>query len=362
MESIDVVKDERYEFVPKPNKQTICEIFNVNCGEIKKDKEGLINSISEIFGAPAYPVELLNCMKDTQDPGVVGYITSEIPSDLLDYLQSIEIFTHPSASALEQDSRFDKRMGDSRLNDWCLPSPHIYFEAIFHGSTTSSDLPAIHFNQRFGRKLTPAAPIQLRAFVLATRVKNEDWIIQGLKRAITRKKLFENSLLERLLIYVKQEKLFTSIAVQVHWGRPLSGNNFGWHKDSRASLLHMGITIHGKRALHYLQREGNCTTNAFEEVVVMQEPGKVYLSSPTSVLHAPEFTDCSFESRAISIMCRFLCFSDELNFFGRVKSEQFVEAENIQMLQILAEVIKEGTLSLPTIEEVLDMQRVLERD
>ena len=80
--------------------------------------------------------------------------------------------------------------------------------------------------------------------------------------------------------------------------------------------MHIGISIKGKRALHYLKREDNDVNKLFEEIVELQEPGNVYLSSPTTVLHAVEFPNCKYENKVIAIMCRFLAFREDMPFFG----------------------------------------------
>ena len=112
-------------------------------------------------------------------------------------------------------------------------------------------------NVRFGRKSFPAAPIELRAFIIALRLKNEKWIIEEIKRLVKENVQYQNPIIQRLLFYVEQGRLFTCIAIHCRWGSELIGKNINWHKDSAASLLHIGISIKGKRALHYLKREDN---------------------------------------------------------------------------------------------------------
>jgi hypothetical protein len=98
---------------------------------------------------------------------------------------------------------------------------------------------------------------------------------------------------------------------QVHHGAGVSARRLRYHLDHSNSLLHMAISIRGRRKLMaYL---GKSPRSPLKDVVALpQQPGDVYLGSAALYYHAVAFEPVEWDERIISLQCRFLMSQEEL--------------------------------------------------
>ena len=141
---------------------------------------------------------------------------------------------------------------------------------------------------------------------------------------------------------VADGKLFTSVAIQLHWGSAVAGDNLNWHVDAPNSLLHLGVSLHGRRALHSLLRP-EPEVEAVEVVDVL-DAGSVYLTTASAFLHAPAYPRSSFAERTIAVMCRLVITDAEAILFDKYSN---IDDFNFTLTSIAA-VIAGGELLLPS--------------
>jgi len=272
----------------------------------------------------------------------VGKCEAKIPPDLLRYLMSDPLF-EATQEELEQ------RVDFSRCVDYPDIPEHIYYEGYFHGLRTASAQWSL--NPRKGYEFhKPAASLKLRAFLEALRLCNKEWL-QRMAESLPR----DNSSSDAIRAMLAAGKAFSDCAVQVHCGAEVSGGSLGWHYDAPNSFLHMALAIRGRRALHSQRWSARPTQEGLprEEVVEWQEPGDIYITSPTVMEHSVEYPSASWEERVVAVQCRFLMTSDELESFHQVGD---VSKEWDQIMRVLAPMIQGSSLEVPTLERVQAIQ------
>uniref|UniRef100_A0A7S1S743 Uncharacterized protein n=1 Tax=Alexandrium catenella TaxID=2925 RepID=A0A7S1S743_ALECA len=191
---------------------------------------------------------------------------------------------------------------------------------------------------------------------------------------------------------LQSSRHFGVLEAQVRWGRHgLSGPS---HKDGATSLLHLGLTLSGRRVLRVGSfpsgssagnrqfnpwNEGRLPTNmdekdrelALGESEVWDEdlwpssylkdvemaPGSAYLSSPFCVEHAVRYCGCEEDEPVVAVQCRF-GFSGTL---GKELNDDRSE-DMREVVGVIAESLRaasaSGQLRMPTLGEV---QREVER-
>ena len=139
-------------------------------------------------------------------------------------------------------------------------------------------------NPRMGNDMMkPAAPTPLRAFISAFKEINAFWIEPAIK----------DTFIEKMDL---KPQLFSDFAVQIHFGDHIDSEHVVWHYDSVNSMLHLALSLHGRRALYYKPNSGMTElTNGLGECkdtargadyrVEWQDAGSAYLSSPYSFIH-----------------------------------------------------------------------------
>ena len=85
------------------------------------------------------------------------------------------------------------------------------------------------------------------------------------------------------------------------------------HNDGGASILHMGITLYGRRRVTFFSPEGASSTSEEQEVRFEQQPGSVYLGIVTGASHqvshvATRHPDETLRAHTVSIMMRTCLF------------------------------------------------------
>lgn len=183
---------------------------------------------------------------------------------------------------------------------------HRYMEGYFHGLATVD--PVRSFHPRFGTEiLRPAAPKTLAAFCEAMRRCSATWL-EALRQDWARSE--ETQHFAELL---KRGAHFADLSVQVHWGDCIPQQAIAWHIDAPNSLLHLAVSLQGRRSLHARRAivdgriSGNCLIGTKDERdVLWQHEGSAYLSSPCSFPHAVEYPACDWDHRIVAVQCRLL--------------------------------------------------------
>lgn len=194
--------------------------------------------------------------------------------------------------------------------------------------------------------LKPSAPKELRAFILAFRDANEKFL-HDLESSL--KVSGSPACFERLLNLIQKGGAFNDLAVQLHFGEEVSGEDLGWHRDGFNSLLHLAVSVRGHRALHTMRlQDGDIKRNV--DVVDWQQPGCCYLASPTFVQHCPEYPESTFENRIIAIQARLLaCDPADLDFFSKCSDD----LSDLKLLsQVIAESMIKFPMTLPTMSQI----------
>ena len=99
----------------------------------------------------------------------------------------------------------------------------------------------------------PPAPIELVSFIEAFQRLNS---FQELSSLIPDKTI----ILYKLLTWKAH---FRDLSVQIHFGEGLEKKHIIWHHDSPYSLIHMGISILGKRQLWHKTYDNGKETQSY---------------------------------------------------------------------------------------------------
>jgi hypothetical protein len=273
---------------------------------------------------------------------------------MLDYFRSLEFFSQD----LRQLPEGDESTGFVACVDHPDIANHHYWEGCFHGRADVGEaLPGI-FHPRHQRAFTmPVAPLELRAFMECLRQRlTKIWY-----EPLVRPRLIDlagksssdlKTGLTTLVEILDNGGMFSSLAVQVHYGDAITRRHLHWHTDWANSLLHLGMGVgKGRRGLH---RKCALTADASEEaqdMVEWQEPGDAYVSSPKFFDHGVEFPQIDeWEDRVIAVQSRML-FSPEQHqslLTSRLNENEAFVMLWTEMMGALNEVLVE----LPTVLEV----------
>lgn len=227
------------------------------------------------------------------------------------------------------------------------------------------DSPILSSNPRYGHPQDkPAAPRPLRAFLFAFKKVNEKWLEELLRKLD--------------LPFMSMDSIFADIAAQHHHGDQVSIDPFkngGWHFDAPSSLLHLSISLHGERYLHFQhheqateeekaiedkeeRRQKHIGSDGVKDVFsrVKNVPGKVYLTSPSGFMHAVEFPQCTFSNRILAVQCRTLLGSRQ-----DYLSDRKIDWD--EKTALVGEYLKSSEIQirLPTFEEVTEALCELEK-
>lgn len=168
----------------------------------------------------------------------VSFSKETMSEEVLQSLLQENFFTSgPEQSSLEE-AGYDK----------CIDYPHIlshiYFEGYRHAcSVDRRSIKSIHpRNGRIVQKL--AAPLKLHAFCEAFRRKNSAWSSQ----LIDTLGAIDGGAPAATLAKILQEgRHFADLAVQLHYGDEIEGENIGFHNDGPNSLVHLSLINYSRR-------------------------------------------------------------------------------------------------------------------
>eukprot|EP00434_Breviolum_minutum_P024368 symbB.v1.2.021519.t1/scaffold1859.1/size98302/5 len=186
------------------------------------------------------------------------------------------------------------------------------------------------------------APARLLAFLEAFRRVNEDcWqkITAQLKVMLAQKPddIPRSRLLRMLIEDFEERGFFGAIEAQAGPGRRKEMN---WHRDGATGLLHLGITLSGKRRLQL---------RAWTEEEWTQElsmtAGHIYLSSPFLFEHCIKYRQ---EEATLALMCRFGFLDEEDSLWvNHLRGRDMLE-----VTQLLSAELQSSPLRLPSLQEV----------
>lgn len=114
------------------------------------------------------------------------------------------------------------------------------------------------------------------------------------------------------------------------------------------SSLHMGVTLHGERAVAFvLDRASPPPTDVsgrfFNELSLPMRKGDVYVSTPASIMHGVATRALSTSERSVALQCRTLLDGECAKYWNAHK-----QALNGVVAKLLAEM----TLTMPSAAEV----------
>jgi hypothetical protein len=146
--------------------------------------------------------------------------------------------------------------------------------------------------------------------------------------------------------------MFSSLAVQVHYGDAIKQGHVHWHADWANSLLHLGMAVgRGHRGLHRrCPTKINVTVE--EDMVEWLTPGDSYVSSPKFFDHGVEFSQIAgWDDRIIAVQSRMISSPQQ---HQSLLASSLNEKEAFVMLWTKAmEDFSDILVALPTVEEVM---------
>jgi hypothetical protein len=221
---------------------------------------------------------------------------------------------------------------------------HTYYEGYFHVHRDSGIKSFQSMHPRHGHDYEkPAAPEEYRNFFAALWNVNREWI-ENLGILLKNKCGLLGEQLNFLMI--KEGRLFADLAVQIHFGDEVNGENLAWHCDAANSLLHMALSIKSKRALHI---KSYVDLDKQENIVHWNEESSVYVSSPFAFIHAVEYPETSFENRIIAVQARLLLSRKE---YCDIK----FDADWNPVLHVISWFLNKYPLKMPQMQDIISIQ------
>jgi len=337
-----------------------------------------------------------------------GIIRMEMDPRLLELLNSAPEFATPNKEYTAEEFGDLGYWGPLHDGPHMPKKTHVYYEGYFHACAPGSigknnsassdektteeenekqqtidiDAPVTSMNPRHGYPMDkPAAPRALRAFLFAFKKVNESWLTE---------------LFQKLdLPFLNMETAFADIAAQHHHGEEVlirPKKHGGWHFDSPNSLLHLAVSLHGERYLHYVhdeekkpaeqnaEKQENDDDDDVEQQQQQQQQkykkteddddeteevysriknvtGQVYLTSPSAFMHAVEYPKTTFADRILAVQCRTLL--DSRNDFLESK----IKIDWDSKTAIVGEYLRSDKVDirLPTFGEVVQILGEMEK-
>ncbi|KAL7534153.1 hypothetical protein ACHAXR_005665 [Thalassiosira sp. AJA248-18] len=248
-----------------------------------------------------------------------------------------------------------------------VKKPVYVYEGYYHSLPTSETVYSKNPNPFIGSDFDkPSASPFTRAFYDAFRVANKE-IFDRLKQNLLLASSFNNNTMQEedacyiLATWIDKGYHFGDLSIQIHYGQGnedklTSGR--AWHTDAENSLLHLAVTLRGRRVLHSKRMQTNANNSTLrrptriqepmKEVLEEQEPGDVYLSSSTLMRHAPQFFDTGYSTRVIAIHARFLYTSMNVDHFRRVRTKASWDV----LTNVLATTLAVANLQIPSLAQV----------
>lgn len=154
--------------------------------------------------------------------------------------------------------------------------------------------------------------------------------------------------------WIDKGNIAADLSIQIHYGE---GNdktfNSAWHTDALNSLLHLAITIRGRRVLHSFR--SNTSTSLPIEILEEQIPSSIYLSSSALMKHAPKFYDTNYDTRVIAIHARILYTTPEMKGF----TNNITDNGWYHLTRIIANTLSTENIKFPNLEQIKEVERII---
>ncbi|CAE7473173.1 unnamed protein product [Symbiodinium necroappetens] len=204
----------------------------------------------------------------------------------------------------------------------------------------------------------PQAPPRVLALIEAFRkVNSVCWqqITSGLQELQEQKPddILRCRLLKMLIEEFQERGFFGAIEAQAG---PARRKEMHWHRDGATGLLHLGITLSGRRRLQLRARSED---DSWTQELWM-DAGHVYLSSPFlfdhSITYAAESSD---SGPTLALMCRFGFLDEE----DALWVNHFRGRDMLEVVELISGCLRNATdaeeLRMPTLSEVSAMEKQL---
>ncbi|CAE7234011.1 unnamed protein product [Symbiodinium natans] len=204
----------------------------------------------------------------------------------------------------------------------------------------------------------PQAPPRVLALIEAFRKVNEAcWqeITSGLRELKEQKPddILRCRLLKMLLEEFEERGFFGAIEAQAG---PARRKEMHWHRDGATGLLHLGITLSGRRRLQLRARSED---DSWTQELWM-DAGHVYLSSPFLFEHSITY-GAESSGPTLALMCRFGFLDEE----DALWVNHFRGRDMLEVAELISGCLRNatdaGNLRMPTLKEVSDMEKEVAR-
>jgi hypothetical protein len=196
---------------------------------------------------------------------------------------------------------------------FCLD--HKSFEAMFHTHDTHHPVQSVHPAAGIPAMI-PASPLEIRAFYGAFRRKNKD-VFEDIRDKI---KIFCSAASDREEVRLLGEEWIQVVddvinllggknpcgntPHQIHYGHGVGGFE-NWHYDSKDSIFHFNVTIHGSRKVHFKVSSKKGENDAIRPIITEQFfVGDCYVGNPSAYFHGVEHLDSTYQNRSIALQSR----------------------------------------------------------
>jgi len=243
-----------------------------------------------------------------------------------------------------------------RLADWgfqpCSREPFL-LKADWHSVRGWGDEIGVFVPRMDAEESVRRAPPRLVAFAEALREANGAcWraMVEALERLrdsaagdAERRRLFG------LLADALRERGHFA-AVEAQGGPTYKKHNMRWHRDGATGLLHLAITLGGRRRLMFRVGDGEKASRRREVVMF---PGSFYVTAPFLFDHAVRYET---KGPTLALMCRFGFLSEaDALWVNHLRSPAMLEAAKV-VAGCLRSSTDRRAFRLPTLQEVKDME------
>ncbi|CAJ1390944.1 unnamed protein product [Effrenium voratum] len=208
------------------------------------------------------------------------------------------------------------------------------------------------------------APNRTMALLEAFRAVNEAvWqrMARGLRELLAEKPddILRCRLLTLLIEHFEERGFFGAIEAQAG---PPGHKEMHWHKDGATGLLHLGITLSGRRRLQ-LRAWGETSDEESWTQELWMAPGHIYLSSPFLFEHGITYSgEGSGKGPTLALMCRFGFLDEEKALWvNHLRSRDMLEVAQL-FCQTLREAADAKELKMPSLAEVKRTEKRLAKE
>jgi len=204
------------------------------------------------------------------------------------------------------------------------------------------------------------APPRILAFVEAFRQVNQAcWtsIAQALVKLRTEVSRTDRSFEGLTQIFIDHITRHGILGVVEAQASPASSfHSMRPHKDGASSLLHLGVTLGGRRKLSsQLGKDGPSSARQAGWVETTLTAGTMYLSSPFLFEHAVNYEEDAEDRPILALMCRFAFSEQEAFAVNQLRDRRMARVARV-VAEGLGAAASSGNLRLPTLEEVMVME------